>query len=78
MLLWKEQEIRSHFDIDVAVYGLFGWEDQQFRFSQIKLKMVILHPCGYIRETTRDLRLDSGVVRREKQIQLGIICIAVI
>ena len=40
--------------------------------------MVIVHPCGYIRETIRDLRRDSGVVRRERQIQLGIICIAVI
>jgi len=65
------------FDIDVGVYGLFGWEDQQFRFNQIKLKMVILHPCGYNRETIRDPRRDSCVVRRERQIQLGIICIAV-
>src|SRR4029434_10808088 len=62
----------------LAVFGLFGWEDQQFRFSQINLKMVILHPCGYIRETIRDPCRDSGVIRRERQIQLGIICIAVI
>src|SRR4029434_505438 len=50
----------------------------QFRFSQIQLKVVIFHPCGYISETVRDPRRDSGVVRRERQIQVSIICIAVI
>ena len=39
----------------------------KFRFSQIKLKMVILHPCGYIRETIRDPRRDSGVVETESK-----------
>src|SRR4029434_6398780 len=36
---------------------------------------VIFHPCGYISKTVRDPRRDSGVLRRERQKQLSIICI---
>src|SRR4029434_5398202 len=58
--------------------SLFGWKDHQFRFSQIQLKVVIFHPCGYIRKTVPDLRRDSGVHRRERQLQLCIVGIAMI
>src|SRR4029434_808196 len=65
-------------DIDVVVDDLFGWKDLQFRFSPIQLKVVIFHPCGYISKTFRDPRRDSGVIRKERQIQLSNIGIAVI
>src|SRR4029434_10000548 len=65
-------------DIDVVVDDLFDWEDHQFRFGQVQLKVVIFHPCGYISKTVRDPRQDSGVLRRERQKQLSIIGITVI
>src|SRR4029434_2525538 len=65
-------------DIDVVVDVLFGWEDYQFRFGQVYLKVVIFHPCGYISETVRDPRRDSGVLRRERQKQLSIIGITMV
>ena len=60
------------------VDDLFGWEDYQFRFGQVQLKVVVFHPCEYISKTVRDLRRDSGVLRRERQKQLSIIGITVI
>src|SRR4029434_6746664 len=59
-------------DADVVVDGLFGWEDHQFRFGQVQLKVVIFHPCGYISETVRNPRRDRGVLRRERQKQMSI------
>src|SRR4029434_9831257 len=62
--------------IDVVLYDLFGWEDHQFRFGQVQLKVVLFHPCGYFSKTVRDPRRDSGVLRRKGQKQLSIIGIA--
>src|SRR4029434_3770821 len=54
-------------DIDVVVDDMFGWEDHQFSFGQVQLKVVIFHPCGYISKTVRDPRRERGVLRRERQ-----------
>src|SRR4029434_4303903 len=69
---------RVSIDLDVVVDDLFGWEDHQFRFGQVQLKVVIFHPCGYISETVRNPRRHRGVLRRERQKQLSIIGITVV
>src|SRR4029434_571766 len=62
-------------DADVVVDDLFGWEDHQFRFGQVQLKVVIFHPCGYISETVRDPRRDRSVLRRARPKRWSIIAI---
>src|SRR4029434_1677084 len=70
--------VKVSIDLDVVGDDLFGWEDHQFRFGQVQLKVVIFHPRGYISETVRNPRRDRGILRRARQKQLSIIGITVV
>lgn len=38
-------------DVNVVMTLLISYENQELSFTKVKLKVVFLHPCRYVRET---------------------------
>lgn len=71
--LGKRQGV-SVLNVDV-MKGLVK-EKQELGFTNFKLEVMILHPCGYSQETVWDIVRDWRFIWGKRQVYLGVICIA--